>query len=30
MKSAGAELRKNMESEKDNMAALVGASAHVN
>lgn len=29
MKATGGELRKNMENEKDNVAAIVGASAHV-
>lgn len=29
MKVSGGELRKNMEQEKDNVAAIVGSSAHV-
>lgn len=29
MKVSGGELRKNMENEKDNVAAIVGASSHV-
>lgn len=29
MKVSGGELRKNMEAEKDNVAAIVGSSAHV-